>query len=382
MEGLHCQQVRQALRIIKAASSAADVSVLTGRVLDVLCESLCTDRGLFILPDEAGKFTDFRARNVEEKYHRQFKDYYHQYDPFNLIPGDACRKRVVRVEDLVSYPSFLSSEYYNDFLRPQQIYYKAVVYLKSRDRLLGMIALLRPKGTQSFSKEDVTLLRAVSPYIAHALEDLELRKSIYVRENIFRAVETCLCGGVIVLDDAWNLLYANEKAEQLCRKLTGSSLQKERVPAVPPLLLEDCIALKEDSGIAPADRRVLPRYRVLEDIHSKPFSVHSQMLPKTMNPDGRALFMVSIEQLAEDRTKLPAGGEEKLKSLYRLSEREVEIVYRVCEGLRNSEIAERLFISEITVKKHIQNIFDKMGVQSRSALIHKVLTSEFSQQSR
>jgi DNA-binding NarL/FixJ family response regulator len=79
---------------------------------------------------------------------------------------------------------------------------------------------------------------------------------------------------------------------------------------------------------------------------------------------------------------LPAGGEEKLKSLYRLSEREVEIVYRVCEGLRNSEIAERLFISEITVKKHIQNIFDKMGVQSRSALIHKVLTSEFSQQSR
>jgi hypothetical protein len=64
MEGLHCQQVRQALRIIKAASSAADVSVLTGRVLDVLCESLCTDRGLFILPDEAGKFTDFRAETL------------------------------------------------------------------------------------------------------------------------------------------------------------------------------------------------------------------------------------------------------------------------------------------------------------------------------
>lgn len=378
MEELHCQQLRHALRIIQTASSAADVNVLTGSLLDILCESLCTDRGLFILPDDAGKFTDFRARNVEEKYHRQFKDYYHQYDPFNLIPGGARRKRVVRAEDLVSYPSFLSSEYYNDFLRPQQIYYKAVVYLKSRERLLGMIALLRPQGSQSFSREDVTLLRAVSPYIAHALEDLEFRKSIYVRENIFRAVEAHLSGALMVLDDDWNLLYANQKAEEYCRKLTGSSLQKEHNPAVPHLLLEDCFALREDSRMAPSDWRVFPKYRVLEDIHSKPFSVHSRVLPKTINPDGRALFAVSIEQLAEDQTKLPPGDDEKLKSVYRLSEREVEVVCRVCEGLRNSEIAERLFISEITVKKHIQNIFDKMGVQSRSALIHKVLTSEFS----
>lgn len=378
MEELHYQQLRHALKIIKTASSAADVNVLTSRVLDGLCESLSIDRGLFILPDGDAKFTDFRARNVEVKYHRQFKEYYHQYDPFNLIPGDARRKRVVRVEDLVSYPSFLSSEYYNDFLRPQEIYYKTVVYLKSRDRLLGMIALFRPKEAPSFSKENVTLLRAVSPYIAHALDDLELRRSMCIRENIFRAVETHLSGALVVLDDAWNLLYANHKAEELCMRLTDSPLRKEHVPAIPRLLLEDCQTLKEESKMASAGCPVLPKCRVLEGLHSEPFSVHSQVLPRTVNPDGRTLFMISIEDLAEKRTKLRPGGEEKLKSGYHLSEREVEIVYRVCEGLRNLEIAERLFISEITVKKHIQNIFGKMGVQSRSALIHGVLTSEFS----
>jgi DNA-binding CsgD family transcriptional regulator len=377
MEGLHYQQLKQALKIIKTASSAEDVNLLTSRVLDALCEGIRVDRGLFILPDAASKFTDFRARNVEEKYQKQFKEYYHQYDPFNLIPGDACRRRVVRAEDLVSYPSFLSSEYYNDFLRPQQIYYKAVLYLKSRDKLWGMIALLRPKEAQGFSREDVALLRAVSPYIVHALEDLELRKSMFVKDNIFRAVETCLCGGLIILDDAWNLLYANDKAEEFCKKLTGSSLRKEQIHAVPRLLLEDCFALKEDSRIVSAGCPVLPKYRVLEDPYSTPFSVHSQVLPTTTNPDGRTLFMVSVEELTDEHARPRPGGEEKLKSAYHLSGREVEIVYRVCEGLRNSEIAERLFISEITVKKHMQNIFDKMGIQSRSALIHRVLTSEF-----
>jgi DNA-binding CsgD family transcriptional regulator/GAF domain-containing protein len=367
MEELHYQQLRHALKIIKTASSAADVNVLTSKVLDVICESLGIDRGLFILPDGAAKFTDFRARNVEEKYQKQFKEYYHQYDPFNLIPGDACRKRVVRVEDLVSYPSFLTSEYYNDFLRPQQIYYKTVVYLKSRDRLLGMIALLRPQGARSFSKEDVALLRAVSPYVTHALEDLELRNSIRVRENIFRAVETHLSGALMVLDDSWNLLYANHIAEE-----------QNHLPTLPRVLLEDCFALKEDSKAASAACPVLPKYRVLKGLQSKAFSVHSRVLPTAVTPDGRMLFVVSIEELAEERPKLRSGGEEKLKSAYPLSEREVEIVYKVCEGLRNSEIAERLFIAEITVKKHIQNIFDKTGVQSRSALIHKILTSEFS----
>ncbi len=374
MEELHSQQLKQALKIIEIASSSTDVNLLTSRVLDVLCESLCVDGGLFILPDTSSKFTDFRGRNIDERYLKQFKEYYHQYDPFNLIPGDARRRRVVRAEDLVSYPSFLSSEYYNDFLRPQQIYYKTVIYLKSKAKLLGMIALLRPKEAQGFSEDEVRLLRSVSPYIAHALEDLEFRKSICVKEDIFKAVETCVCGGLIVLDDSWNLLYANHKAEDFCRKLTGCSLRKDRVPALPRPLLEDCLALKEQARAVSADCPVLPRFRVLKGFYSKPFSLHSQVLSRTVNPDCRMLFMVSIEEIDDGRTRSLTGGEERLKSAYHLSEREVEIVGKVCEGLRNSEIAERLFISEITVKKHMQNIFDKIGIQSRSALIHKVLT--------
>jgi DNA-binding CsgD family transcriptional regulator/N-acetylneuraminic acid mutarotase len=49
-----------------------------------------------------------------------------------------------------------------------------------------------------------------------------------------------------------------------------------------------------------------------------------------------------------------------------LSEREVEILKLVSEGLSNKEVAARLFISVNTVKVHLANIFQKIGVASRT----------------
>lgn len=52
-----------------------------------------------------------------------------------------------------------------------------------------------------------------------------------------------------------------------------------------------------------------------------------------------------------------------------LTEREREVVRLVGEGCRNREIAERLCISEPTVKTHIQRIFRKLDIQGRPQLI-------------
>jgi len=51
-----------------------------------------------------------------------------------------------------------------------------------------------------------------------------------------------------------------------------------------------------------------------------------------------------------------------------LSKREREIVSLVAQGFRNREIADKLFISEQTVKNHMHNIFEKVGVQDRLEL--------------
>ncbi|WP_429945820.1 ABC transporter substrate-binding protein [Bibersteinia trehalosi] len=53
---------------------------------------------------------------------------------------------------------------------------------------------------------------------------------------------------------------------------------------------------------------------------------------------------------------------------YQLSERELQILTLLSHGLSNSEIAESLFISNRTVAKHVEHIFDKVGINNRTLL--------------
>lgn len=52
-----------------------------------------------------------------------------------------------------------------------------------------------------------------------------------------------------------------------------------------------------------------------------------------------------------------------------LTKREREIIMLIGEGLRNKKIADRLFISETTVRHHLTSIFSKLGVSSRLDLV-------------
>lgn len=59
-------------------------------------------------------------------------------------------------------------------------------------------------------------------------------------------------------------------------------------------------------------------------------------------------------------------------STYQLTAREVDIARLICEGDSYKTIGETLFISERTVKKHAQNIFEKVGISNKVQLINKL----------
>ena len=63
-----------------------------------------------------------------------------------------------------------------------------------------------------------------------------------------------------------------------------------------------------------------------------------------------------------------AGGEDATR-IATLTKREREIILLIGEGLRNKQIAERLFVSETTVRHHLTSIFSKLGVSSRLDLV-------------
>lgn len=59
-----------------------------------------------------------------------------------------------------------------------------------------------------------------------------------------------------------------------------------------------------------------------------------------------------------------------------LTSRENDIMNLVAKGLSNKRIAENLFVSELTVKTHLKNIFKKLSVNSRTQAILSVMGEE------
>src|SRR5262245_7033681 len=77
-------------------------------------------------------------------------------------------------------------------------------------------------------------------------------------------------------------------------------------------------------------------------------------------------FVANEEPAIAPPIPAPAAPRERERSP--LSQREREIVALVAQGFKNKEMAEKMFISEQTVKNHLHNIFDKLGVSDRLEL--------------
>jgi len=73
---------------------------------------------------------------------------------------------------------------------------------------------------------------------------------------------------------------------------------------------------------------------------------------------------------------LPAASMEDRSSVD-LTQRELEVLRLAAEGLSNSEIGARLYVTEQTVKFHLGNIYRKMGVANRTEAAHQALRRGF-----
>jgi two-component system nitrate/nitrite response regulator NarL len=81
-------------------------------------------------------------------------------------------------------------------------------------------------------------------------------------------------------------------------------------------------------------------------------------------------------ELSEEEEE-DGSGEDGSRRALLPGKRELEVLLLVARGMRNRQIASRLGISEATVKRHLANLYPKMGVSSRGEAARKALENEW-----
>jgi len=82
---------------------------------------------------------------------------------------------------------------------------------------------------------------------------------------------------------------------------------------------------------------------------------------------GEALLAPSVTRRLLDRvaSRLPPANEDTIPALSELTDREMEVLKLLARGLSNAEIAEKLVVSETTVKTHVSRVLSKLDLRDR-----------------
>jgi DNA-binding NarL/FixJ family response regulator len=85
---------------------------------------------------------------------------------------------------------------------------------------------------------------------------------------------------------------------------------------------------------------------------------------------GESLLAPTVtSRLVREFASRPTAGRPRAELLTSLTEREVEVLLLVAEGLSNAELAERLVVSHATAKTHVSRILSKLGLRDRAQLV-------------
>jgi DNA-binding CsgD family transcriptional regulator len=232
------------------------------------------------------------------------------------------------------------------------------------EQLWGSISMLRDPGSPNFDAREVAFFRRIAPHLAAGL------KAAVLRSEALTASDGDDVPGVLVLDYKGRVIQNTWAAERWLRELEDldPGWKEGRLPsAVWSVVgaLQRALRPGTDRDLNGVPRLLVRsrsgRWLALHGARSEP------------RPDRGSETMIVIE---------PARPREVAwlrTSAYGLSDREQEVVDLVVRGASTKKISRTLYISEYTVQEHLSNVFDKVGVRGRRALVkHLYLNSLFS----
>ena len=245
---------------------------------------------------------------------------------------------------------------YEDFLNQNQIEHHLFIPLKTETNLLGVLGLYKSMGEQPFTQEEKRLCCYAAKFISANMTRLfELEKLKYANLLLENSINTVPLG-VMILNHEYSIIYHNKASKHYSYEMN-------------PVENADSLAITTDFIRAKIEAQTKTNHHADMEFNHKQFSlkIKTVLHSNLQNKNGKK-FVVSIyPQMKQRENSLLTRCME-----LGLSQREAEIIELISAGLSNHEIAKKLFLSINTIKTHIKNIFNKLGVSNRISAIHVV----------
>lgn len=267
---------------------------------------------------------------------------------------------VYKISDFITQQQLYRLEgLYQQYLRVMGVADQMTLFLTKTRHLPGMppqevptvcFALHREHWT--FSERDRLLLNLLRPHLIQAHQNARTFHKTQQEAKQFRQSLEQL--QVIILDADLRVQLMSAKTAQCLRTYFPGASAASQLPDV------------VSSWV---------RYQV-DRLHS-PLELPSSQLSLTIELAGKKLILRLVPDRAAGQYLLLLEEQDSLSlkalAYLGLSDRETQVLLGLIKGLENSAIAQQLGIKSGTVRKHLENIYRKLRVQSRSEAVSKAL---------
>jgi DNA-binding CsgD family transcriptional regulator/PAS domain-containing protein len=270
-------------------------------------------------------------------------------------------------DDVVEREVFERCEFYNDWLRPQDLYFGLGAVLQRRDAAALNLSVLRAQRRGPFGDDELRLWRRLVPHVKRAVAIHARLCSLTRRQRVTSQALEDLAIGVLLLDPAERILFANAAAQQLLDDkdaiaATGSRLRAcdGRAAARLSALLRDTAA-----GGAPAAVIMLPARS----------GRHLSILVCAYRPLDSDLDLLApaLMVFVGEQQRAPGILPDHIARLYGLSPAEARLAAALVAGRELPEYAEAAGIAGETARGYLKSIFVKTGTNRQSALVAALL---------
>ena len=346
------------------ASRATGMDDLRKQVTSLVHKAFRSTSTIFWLTNENNIMIDPVMQDIQNQFVLPYKSYFFKQNPFDPFNISALQRPSVIMEQLIGLPDFHKTEYYNDFLKPQNIHRQMAIYIRQGNKLKGVLGMHRSLK-KSFGKKFLFIGDMIAGQLTAAFEKLSLLKEIDKAKDFLTMINENKSVGIILINETKQCIFSNIKADQIClrlvKKYAPADFLNNKKTLIPNTIIKDC------SVNSPVP--LLFKERVLSITPNESFRIKYQSIDKDISGNSKKLFMITLE---DDPSSVHINTA-RLKQKFGLTRREIEIISYLYKGFTNLKIANTLFISEGTVKNHLKHIFAKTRANNRTHLIHKVI---------